>query len=232
MWDMDVAGGARLAHIVHDDMDRRKAQQQRRAVPQATSRVTWKRHQQLVQPVSLIKTAHLILVVLAASALVHVSRARAAEAADGPKLPAHVADLRDAILSAARSGNIEDLNSAFDVSGAVPDLGVSPRSDPIKALKDRSEDPQGRDTLAAMVAILEMPPVALPLGNDIENNLIYVWPYLSMRSLDKLTPSEQVDLYRLVTPAQAAEMREKKRWLWWRLVIAADGTWTMFKKGN
>jgi len=167
-----------------------------------------------------------------ATAIVHVSATSADEVRNTPKLPDHVADVRDAILTAARSGNIDELKAAFEVSGAVPDLGISPRSDPIKTLKDRSADPKGRDTLAAIVEIMEMPPAALPLGTDIENNLIYVWPYLSTRQLDKLTPAEQVDLYRLVTPELAADMLKKKRWLWWRLVIAADGTWTMFKKGN
>jgi hypothetical protein len=167
-----------------------------------------------------------------AAALVHDCPAVGQEGADGLKLPPHVVDLRDAILTAARSGNIEELRSAFDVSGTVPDLGISPRSDPIKALKDRSDDPQGRDTLAALIEILDMPPAVLPLGNDIENNLIYVWPYLAARPIDKLTPAEQVDLFTLVSPAQAAEMRQRKRWLWWRLVIAADGTWTLFRKAR
>ncbi|WP_245279954.1 hypothetical protein [Hyphomicrobium sp. 99] len=154
------------------------------------------------------------------------------QAGDATKLPPHVEDLRDVILTAARSGNIDELKTAFEVSGFVPDLGIEPSADPIKALKEHSEDHQGREILAALVEALDMPPVALPLGNDIENNLIYVWPYLAERPLDKLTPAEEVDLYRLVTPAKAQEMREKKQWLWWRLVIAADGSWTSFKKGN
>ncbi len=75
-----------------------------------------------------------------------------------------------------------------------------------------------------------MPPATQPFGSDIENNLIYVWPYLATRPLDKLTPSEDVDLYRLVDPAKAAEMKEKKRWTWWCLLVAADGRWLMFKR--
>ncbi len=227
MSEMETAGDWH-ARILHGFIGQRKVQQQRRKLPRAM----WTRHQLLVRLASRKKAALLILLVVAGAALVHVSGSRAEDGSDGPKLPSHVADLRDVLLTAARSGDIEELKSAFDVSGSVPDMGISPRSDPIKVLKDRSEDPQGRDTLAAIIQILEMPPVALPLGNDIENNLIYVWPYLAERPLDKLTPSEQVDLYRLVTPAMAAEMREKKRWLWWRLVIAADGTWTVFKKGS
>ncbi len=228
MSELKAAGARGHARILHGYKCRRKVQQQRRALPRAT----WNRHQQVVWPASLKKAALRILLVVACAALVHVSRPHAGEVGLGPKLPSHVADLRDVLLTAARSGDVEELELAFDAGRSVPDMGISPRSDPIKVLKDRSDDPQGRDTLAAIVEMLDMPPVALPLGDDIENNLIYVWPYLAERSLDTLTPAEQVDLYRLVTPAKAAEMRKKKRWLWWRLVIAADGTWTMFKKAN
>lgn len=228
MSEVDFTGGGRQTRTLRIGRYGWKTQQQRR---QALPRAVWKRHQQLVPSASLKTMARTFLLVVAAGALVYVSRAHA-EGVRGPKLPDHVADLRDAILTAARSGDINELQSAFEVSGNVPDLGISPRSDPIKVLKDRSADPQGRDTLAAIVEMLDMPPSTLPFGNDIENNLIYVWPYLSTRPLDKLTPAEEVDLYRLVTPELATEMRKKKRWLWWRLVISADGTWTLFRKGT
>lgn len=174
----------------------------------------------------------LIVLVVALNVLVHAGGTVAAEPSGAMKLPPHVEDLRDVILTAARSGNIEELKTAFEVSGIVPDIGAEAASDPIKVLKERSGDHEGREILSALVEALNMPPVALPLGNDIENNLIYVWPYLAERPLDKLTPAEEVDLYRLVTPEKAQEMREKKQWLWWRLVIAADGTWTSFKKAD
>jgi hypothetical protein len=214
--------------VLHGFLACSKAGQQRSTLPP----ITHKGRRRSARPALAKKVTLFLLLVVMAAAIVHVPGGRANDAHNAPKLPDHVADVRDAILTAAHSGKIEELKSAFEVSGAVPDLGISSRSDPIKALKDRSADPQGRDTLAAIVEIMEMPPAALPLGNDIENNLIYVWPYLSMRRLDSLTPSEQVDLYRLVPPELAADMLKKKRWLWWRLVIAADGTWTMFKKGN
>lgn len=226
MSEVDLTGGGRQMHPARVDRYRRKAQQQ-----QALPRAVWKRHQQLVPSASLKTMARTLLLVVAAGALVYVSRAHA-EGVRRPKLPDHVADVRDAILTAARTGDINELKSAFEVSGNVPDLGMSPRSDPIKVLKDRSADPQGRDTLAAIIEMLDMPPATLPFGNDIENNLIYVWPYLSTRPLDKLTPAEEVDLYRLVSPELAAEMHKKKRWLWWRIVISADGTWTLFRKGT
>jgi hypothetical protein len=149
-------------------------------------------------------------------------------------LPQHVAELRDALLNAARSGKIEELAAAFDMGGALPDLGtsVSAEDDPIKVLKAQSADGQGREILAALIEILNMPPATLPLGSDIENNAVYIWPYIAERPLDKLTPAETVDLYRLVSHDKAQEMQQQKRWLWWRLAVAADGTWLTFKRGD
>jgi hypothetical protein len=147
-------------------------------------------------------------------------------------LPQHVADLRDTILTAARSGDIEELTTAFDMSGSPPDLGIAAADNPIKALKTQSADGQGREILAVLVDILNMPPATQPLGSDIENNTVYVWPYLAERPLDKLTPTETVDLFRLVTPAKALEMQQRKRWTWWRLVVSADGIWLTFKRAD
>jgi hypothetical protein len=171
-----------------------------------------------------------LLLVVMAIALVHVLPPAAGEPAQTTRLPQNVADLRDAILAAARSGNIDELKVPFDMSGTLPDIGVPTTDDPIKALKAKSADGQGHEILAALIELLNMRPVAQPFGSDIENNLVYVWPYLAERPLGKLTPAEDVDLYRLVSPAKAAEMHEKKRWTWWCLAIAADGNWLMFKQ--
>lgn len=170
------------------------------------------------------------VVVLVTAILVHVFEPRVAAAEEAPKLPQHVADLRDAILTAARSGDIHELKVPFEMSGAVPDFGFATASDPIATLRANSHDGEGREILAALIEVLELPAATSPFGNDIENNLVYVWPYLAERPIDKLTPAEQVDLYRLVPPEKAAEMRQKGHWTWWRLTIAADGTWLSFKR--
>lgn len=178
----------------------------------------------------MIRTILLFLLVVTPTTIVHVLQAAAEENAQTPQLPEHVADIRDAILAAARSGNIDDLKTALDMSGTMPDLGIPGVSDPIAALKTESADGKGREILATLIELLNMSPATQPFGSDIENNLLYVWPYLAERPLDKLTPSEEVDLYRLVSPAKAAEMHDKKRWTWWCLVITADGNWLMFKR--
>ena len=172
------------------------------------------------------------VVVLVAAIIVHVLQPLGAIGAEVPKLPQHVADLRDAILTAAHSGDIHELKVPFEMSGAVPDFGFGVASDPMAALKANSHDGEGREILAALIEALELPAATSPFGNDIENNLIYVWPYLAERPLDKLTPAEEVDLYRLVPPEKVAEMHQKGHWTWWRLTIAADGTWLSFKRAE
>ena len=53
------------------------------------------------------------LLVVTAMALVHVLPSAAEESAQIPHLPEHVADIRDAILAAARSGNIDELKAVI-----------------------------------------------------------------------------------------------------------------------
>lgn len=170
-----------------------------------------------------------ILHVVVLFSLVHVATSSCAFA-KSVQLPPNVADMIDVMLIATRSGNIEDLRLALEMSGSAVDLGIPHAADPITALKSASVDGQGYEALAALANLLNVAPATLPLGKDIENNIIYVWPYLAERPLDKLSPAEAVDLYRLAPREKVAEMLEKKRWLWWRLAIGADGSWLLFKK--
>ena len=175
------------------------------------------------------------LLVVVLSLVVHCwpvlgSPVSAADGVAGHALPPPAAEMRDLLLAAVRSGHIEDLRAALELNGVKPDFGAITGDDPFAAMKALSGDGQGREYLAALAEILDMPPAALPLGRDLENNLVFVWPYLAAKPLDHLSATEEVDLLRLVTPAKAKEMREKKRWLWWRLAIGADGTWQAFKK--
>jgi len=149
----------------------------------------------------------------------------------GP-LPEPVEEMRQAILAAAHSGNIEDLRVPFDWNELTPEVATPAGEDPITHWKSTSADGNGREILAALANMLPMRPAELPLGQDLENNIIYVWPYLAELPLDKLTPAQEVDLLRLVGPAEAKAMREKKKWTWWRLTIGAAGTWHSFKKAQ
>jgi hypothetical protein len=149
----------------------------------------------------------------------------------GP-LPVPVEEMRHAILAAAHSGNIEDLREPLDWNELKPEVAAPPGEDPIAHWKKTSGDGNGREILAVLADILPMRAAELPLGKDLENNIIYVWPYLAEMDIANLTPAQEVDLLRLVGPAEAKAMREKKKWTWWRLTIGADGTWHSFKKSE
>ena len=148
----------------------------------------------------------------------------------GKPLPAAVTEMREAILSAVHSGKIEDLRTALEWNELQPIVADEAVVDPIAYWKKVSSDGQGREILAALGNILEAEPAALPLGKDIENNLVYVWPAVAEAKLAELTPAQEVAVYRLIRPDDLKAMREKKKWTWYRLVIGADGTWHSFQK--
>jgi hypothetical protein len=156
--------------------------------------------------------------------------AQALPAADG--LPANVAEMRDAILAAVRSGNIEDMKVALQWNELPPVIAAAKVDDPIAYWKAQSADGQGREILAILDNTLAAGFAVLAAGRDVENSKLYVWPRFAEMDLSKLSPAEEVQLYRLVKPVDVKEMIAKKRWLGYRLAIGADGTWHMFQKGE
>ena len=101
--------------------------------------------------------------------------------------------------------------------------------DPIAFWKQQSADGEGRQILAVLSEILAGPAVRIGAGTSGER---FVWPALAETDLGKLTPAQEVQLYRLVPHAEAAALRAGKRWTWWRLAIGADGTWHSFLKAD
>lgn len=155
---------------------------------------------------------------------------KAGAAAD--TLPTPVVEMRDAILAAARSGRIEEMQSAIALNELKPEFDAAPVPDPIAFWRKISGDGEGREVLADAINILEMPFAVVPFGKDIENNRIFVWPYLAETAIDKLTPPQEVDLLRIVSPDDAKTMKEKKKYTGWRIAIGADGTWHSFRKAE
>ncbi|MCB1549069.1 MAG: hypothetical protein KDJ41_14725 [Hyphomicrobiaceae bacterium] len=147
-------------------------------------------------------------------------------------LPVPVQEMREAILAAARSGRIDELKTAIEWNELRPAFSSKPVADPIAFLKSLAGDAEGREILAVLVTILESGYVTLPLGRDLENNRIFVWPYYAELPPAELTPAQEVDAYRLVRPAELKAMREKKKYTSWRLAIGADGTWHYFQKAE
>lgn len=149
---------------------------------------------------------------------------------DTGQLPVPVAEMRDAILAAVRSGRAEELRGPIEWNELPPAFAEDKVGDPIAHLKKLSADGEGREMLAIIANILSLGYAKLPIGRDVENADVYVWPYLAERQLAALTPPEEVDLLRLMPAAEAKAMREKGKWTWYRLVIGADGTWHSFFK--
>ena len=145
-------------------------------------------------------------------------------------LPGPVLEMREAILAAVRSGRIEDLVTAIELNEIKPMFADAPLADPIGHLKQASADGEGREILAAIAAILDAGWVALPLGRDIENNRVYVWPHFAETGVASLSPAREVELYRLVPHAEVRKMREAGRYNSWRIGIGADGVWHYLRK--
>ena len=192
------------------------------------------------------RTIGALIVLMAGFALVHVGAgegvAQVAKAKKSPPavaavssadaLPAPVAEMRDGILAAVKSGRIEDLKAPIAWNELPPVISREKVADPIAYWKQQSSDGEGREILAILAGIIDVGHVILPVGRDVENSKLYVWPRFAEQPLDKLTPEDEVQLYRIVPPAMFKTMREKKQWTWYRLAIGADGTWHSFQKAE
>jgi hypothetical protein len=146
------------------------------------------------------------------------------------ELPGPVQEMREAILSAVRSGRIEDLRYAYELNELKPELASEPVADPVAFWRQLSGDGQGFEVLAALGQIFDAGYVVLPLGRDLENNRIYVWPYLAELPLERLTAPQEVELMRLMGAAVGRQLKADGRYASWRLAIGADGVWHSFRK--
>jgi hypothetical protein len=145
--------------------------------------------------------------------------------AQAERLPAPVVEMVDLIRAAVEAGSIEELRQALQWNELPPDVADERPDDPVAYWRGLSSDGSGREVLAAFGAILALAPAVLPLGRDLENNRVYVWPYLAERRLDQLSEAEAADLARLLPAETAAAARASGRYQGWRISIGADGTW-------
>lgn len=144
-------------------------------------------------------------------------------------LPDRVKATQTAILEAARSGDIEMLRPVLEMNELKPTVSFGGADDPITFWKRTSGDGEGRQIMAVLAEILEMPFARVNKGRDDE---MYVWPYLAELPLDKLAPAQLVDLYRLVTPEDVKAMKDFGGYIHYRLGIGPDGTWHYFVAGD
>lgn len=113
-------------------------------------------------------------------------------------LPEPVQRMREEILAAARTGDIGKLIVPIDQNELPPAMGQDGETDLIGYLKSLSGDENGREILAIIIEILESGYAHIEPGTDRE---AYVWPYFAAIPFSALTPEQEVDLFKIVTPA-------------------------------
>lgn len=145
-------------------------------------------------------------------------------------LPEPVKKMRVALVEAAASGDIERLRPLMSTGDDQTQISVGDApEDPIAALKSLSGDPDGREVLAILLDIISTSAALVDKGTPQET---YVWPYFAEKNLDSLTPPEVVELYRIVTAGDVADMKEFGGYNFYRLGIGPDGKWKFFVAGD
>ncbi len=149
---------------------------------------------------------------------------------DIEKAPEPVRRMRELIIEAAKTGDISKLKPLMNPG---PDQTVvplqAPDQDPIEALKAISGDSDGIEILAILLDIFSTGFVQLDKGTADE---AYVWPYFVGKSLGLLTPQEKVELLRIVTAGDVAEMQEYGNYNFFRVGITPDGRWKFLSVGD
>ncbi len=144
-------------------------------------------------------------------------------------LPMPVRSLREALLAAARTGEVEALRPIIAANPAEPVFTFGLPGDPIETLKDQAGDEGGREILAILIEVLEAGFVHVDPGTPEE---MYVWPYFFHLPIEALTGPQLVELFELVTAGDYAQMREVGAYLFYRVGIGPDGSWHFFVAGD
>lgn len=145
-------------------------------------------------------------------------------------LPEPVRIMRDKILEAALSGDTEKLRVVIQSNEMPPAFSFGEDSgDPIAAMKEQSNDGEGREVMAILAEVLEAGYVHVDRGTPQE---MYLWPYFAQYPLNDLTPPQVIELFRIVTSFEFNEMREFGAYNFYRVGIGPDGTWHFFVAGD
>ena len=149
---------------------------------------------------------------------------------DIEKLPAPVKLMRQKIIDAAKSGDVNNLKPLLGTSSDPTQLSVSDNvKDPIAYIKQLSGDGDGLETMAIMIDLLNSGYVHLDEEDDEE---IYVWPYFVALPIDKLSKPQLVELFQIMTAGDLEEMKEIGTYSFFRIGITPDGTWRFFVTGD
>ncbi len=147
------------------------------------------------------------------------------------KLPVPVKHMRDLIVEAARKGDIEALRPLI---GTGPDttqlsFGSGIEGDPIEYVKGLSGDEEGQEILAILQEIMESGYVMQDDGNG---GKLFVWPYFAGVPIDKLTPPQRVELFKIITSGDYEDMKSYGSYIFYRVGITPEGKWQYFVAGD
>ncbi|HEY6633185.1 MAG TPA: hypothetical protein VIZ90_17180 [Rhizobiaceae bacterium] len=146
------------------------------------------------------------------------------------RLPEPVRRMRDLLVEAAKSGDIEKLRPLIGTDHDMVQLSFGEiEGDPIAFMKGLSGDPDGQEILAIMEEVLDAGFVHLEAGTP---NDIYVWPYFFGVPLDKLDPRQKVELFKIVTAGDLEDMKQFGTYIFYRLGITPEGRWAFFVAGE
>lgn len=144
-------------------------------------------------------------------------------------LPKPVARMHSQLKEAALEGDMNRLRMVLESNELPPTLSFGDIDDPIDFLKESSGDGEGFEMLAILADTLEAGFVHVDEGTPQE---MYIWPYFARYPLSDLRPDQKVEMYRIITAGDFAEMEEFGAWTFYRVGIGPDGTLHYFVAGD
>ena len=90
-------------------------------------------------------------------------------------------------------------------------------------------DEGGQEILAILEEVLEAGYVHLDAGTPSE---LYVWPYFFAVPLERLTPAQRVELFKIVTAGDYDDMKSYGAYIFYRVGINPEGRWQFFVAGD
>lgn len=149
---------------------------------------------------------------------------------DLTKLPGPARRMRELILEATKSGDIEKLRPLLGMGDGATTLSFGGvEGDLIAFLKQQSGDGEGHEILAILEEVLEAGFVHIDAGKPEE---LYVWPYFFAVPIEKLTPPQRVELFRIVTAGDYEDMKNYGAYIFYRVGITPEGRWMFFVAGD
>ena len=149
---------------------------------------------------------------------------------DVAKLPEPVQRKRDMIIEACMTGDLEKLRPLFDTGEDATQLSLGGiDGDPIAFLRELSGDKEGQEILAILEEVLSAGFVHMDAGTP---NDMYVWPYFFAVPLNRMTPPQRVELFKIVTAGDYEDMKTYGTYIFYRVGITPDGRWSFFVAGD